>query len=222
VGGDVRGTIELTGLRARGHHGVYDFERRAGQEFVVDVSLVLDLAPAAASDDVADTVHYGDLARRLVEIVGGEPVNLLETLADRLLAACLADARVDEATVTVHKTQAPIPHEFADVSVTLTRGRTPAMAASAAWAAGETAGSRAGAADAPLASAAGAADAPLASAAGAADASLASAAGAAGETAASAAGAAGETAASRTGAAGTSEPGTTTGTSAVTAERGRP
>jgi 7,8-dihydroneopterin aldolase/epimerase/oxygenase len=113
--------IELRGLRVFGRHGVYDFERDRGQDFVVDVVLELDLAPAARSDDVADTVHYGELAERLVAIVGGEPVNLLETLADRLAAACLADQRVAAATVTVHKPQAPIPHEFADVAVTLRR-----------------------------------------------------------------------------------------------------
>jgi dihydroneopterin aldolase len=119
----VRGTITLTGLRVRGHHGVYDFERTAGQDFVLDVALRLDLAAAVASDDVADTVHYGELAQRLAGIVGGEPVNLLETLVDRLLTACLEDDRVTEATVTVHKPQAPIPQQFTDVSVTATRTR---------------------------------------------------------------------------------------------------
>jgi 7,8-dihydroneopterin aldolase/epimerase/oxygenase len=115
--------ITLTGLRARGNHGVYDFERAQGQEFVVDVTLEVPLAAAAASDDVTDTVHYGELAERLVAIVTGPPVNLIETLADRLAAACLADPRVTAATVTVHKPQAPIPHEFTDVSVTLRRVR---------------------------------------------------------------------------------------------------
>ncbi|HEU4347348.1 MAG TPA: dihydroneopterin aldolase [Actinoplanes sp.] len=115
--------IRLSGLRVRGRHGVYDFEREAGQDFVIDVELALDLAPAAGSDDVADTVHYGELAGRLAEIVAGEPVNLIETLADRLVTACLADDRVAVATVTVHKPRAPIPHEFADVAVTLRRSR---------------------------------------------------------------------------------------------------
>jgi dihydroneopterin aldolase len=119
----VNGRITLTGLRAKGHHGVYDFERAAGQEFVVDVRLDLDLSRAAASDEVADTVHYGELAEGLVAVLTGEPVNLLETLADRLLSVCLADDRVTGAEVTVHKPQAPIPHEFADVSVTLHRSR---------------------------------------------------------------------------------------------------
>jgi 7,8-dihydroneopterin aldolase/epimerase/oxygenase len=115
--------IELLGLRAHGRHGVYPAERERGQDFVVDVTLELDLAAAAAGDDVADTVHYGELAGRLVAVVTGEPVNLIETLADRLAAVCLADRRVAAATVTVHKPQAPLGHEFADVAVTLRRER---------------------------------------------------------------------------------------------------
>jgi dihydroneopterin aldolase len=115
--------IALSGLRARGHHGVFDFERTNGQEFSVDAVLELDLAPAAASDEVADTVHYGDLAGRLVAVIEGAPVRLIETLAQRLADVCLADPRVRAATVTVHKPQAPIPHEFADVAVTLRRER---------------------------------------------------------------------------------------------------
>ena len=120
----VNGRIALSGLRARGYHGVFDFEREQGQDFVVDVLLELDLAKAATTDDVADTVHYGELAERLVAVITGEPVNLIETLADRLLAVCLADERVAAAEVTVHKPQAPIPHDFADVAITLRRGRS--------------------------------------------------------------------------------------------------
>ena len=115
--------ILLTGLRARGRHGVYAAERAQGQYFVVDAVLELDLAPAAVSDDVRDTVHYGELADRLIAIVTGEPVNLLETLAQRLIDVCLADTRVAAATITVHKPQAPIHHEFGDVAVTLRRER---------------------------------------------------------------------------------------------------
>ena len=115
--------LAVRGVEAVGHHGVFDFEREQGQDFVVDVRLELPLDRAASSDDVADTVHYGELADRLVAIIGGEPVNLIETLADRLLAACLADDRVRAAEVTVHKPQAPIPHEFADVAVTIRRCR---------------------------------------------------------------------------------------------------
>src|SRR5215813_4591930 len=119
--------ITLTGLRARGHHGVYDFERENGQDFVVDVALDVDLGPAAASDDVADTVHYGELADRLAAIVTGPPVALIETLADRLAAACLADVRVREVEITVHKPHAPVPVPVADITVTIRRS-SPAAA----------------------------------------------------------------------------------------------
>lgn len=115
--------IRLTGLRCFGRHGVFEFEREQGQEFVIDVALSLDVARAAASDDVADTVHYGELAERLARIVEGDPVDLIETLAVRLADDVLTDARVDSVTVTVHKPQAPIPLQFADVSVTVRRGR---------------------------------------------------------------------------------------------------
>lgn len=113
------GTITLRGLRARGHHGVFAHERTNGQDFVVDVDLDLDVTVATRSDDVANTVDYGTLATALVSIITGPPVNLIETLAARLLEVCLADVRVTAATVTVHKPQAPIPHEFADVAVTV-------------------------------------------------------------------------------------------------------
>jgi 7,8-dihydroneopterin aldolase/epimerase/oxygenase len=123
--GPARDAIRLTGLRVRGWHGVAPAERELGQEFVVDAALWLDVGPAAASDDVTATVHYGELAEALAAIVGGEPVDLLETLAERLAAACLADSRVARAEVTVHKPAAPIPLVFGDVSVTVTRDRVP-------------------------------------------------------------------------------------------------
>ena len=115
--------IELRGLRARGFHGVLPAERELGQEFVVDAVLGLDLRPAAAKDDVALTVHFGELADRLVEVVTGGPVDLIETLAERLAEVCLADPRVETAEVTVHKPAAPIAHPFTDVAVTIFRSR---------------------------------------------------------------------------------------------------
>ena len=116
-------TIILTGLRVRGFHGVFPEERRDGQDFVVDVVLDLDLAPAAATDDLALTVHYGELAERLAAVVEGEPVDLLETLAGRLADVCLVEARVMGCAVTVHKPSAPITRTFTDVSVTVRRQR---------------------------------------------------------------------------------------------------
>jgi dihydroneopterin aldolase len=125
VSGGVESTdrILLRGLRGHGFHGVYEAERATGQPFVVDLELVLDLRPAAASDDVTDTVHYGELAQSVVAVVEGEPVALLETLAQRVADLCLADRRVVETTVTVHKPQAPVPVGFDDVAVTIVRRR---------------------------------------------------------------------------------------------------
>jgi len=114
--------IELTGLRCFGRHGVFDFERENGQEFVVDLRLSVQTARAAETDDIADTVHYGELAEKVVAIVEGEPVNLIETLAHRIATAVLEDERVIFVAVTVHKPQAPIPAQFADVSVTVHDG----------------------------------------------------------------------------------------------------
>lgn len=113
--------IALTGLTVFGRHGVYDHEREDGQEFTIDVTVRMPLRDAAASDDVADTVHYGELAERVAAVVAGEPVNLIETLAERIADVALDDRRVHSVTVTVHKPHAPIALSFADVAVTVHR-----------------------------------------------------------------------------------------------------
>ncbi len=115
--------IELIGLRARGFHGVFDFERREGQEFVVDVVLHVDARAAAASDDLADTVHYGDLAEQVHAVVTGEPVDLIETLASRIAEVALAPEGVGAVDVAVHKPQAPVTVAFDDVVVRVHRRR---------------------------------------------------------------------------------------------------
>lgn len=115
--------ITLTGIRSTGFHGVYDHERRDGQTFIADVALEFSLVDAATSDDVADTIHYGELAEQVAAVLAGEPVNLLETLADRIARVALSFERVDAVEVTVHKPQAPIPVPFGDVSVSVRRER---------------------------------------------------------------------------------------------------
>jgi len=112
--------LALRGLRVRGHHGVLPEERRDGQTFVVDAVLTVT---APDSDDIADTVDYAALAHRLAAVVSGEPVDLIETLAQRLADVCLTDARVLRAEVTVHKPQAPVGLPFEDVAVTVVRER---------------------------------------------------------------------------------------------------
>ncbi len=115
--------ITLTGLRAHGFHGVHPEERRVGQEFVVDVTMTVDTRRAAASDDVTDTVHYGQVAEAVAAIVAGDPVDLLETLCARIADALFAFPPVDAVRVTVHKPSAPISVAFGDVSVTIQRER---------------------------------------------------------------------------------------------------
>jgi dihydroneopterin aldolase len=115
--------IELVGIRAFGHHGVLDREREDGQTFQVDVSLITDTTSAARSDDLADTVDYSSVAGSIAQIIEGEPVNLIETLAERIAAICLADTRVHRVRVSVHKPSAPIDVPFDDVVVTIERGR---------------------------------------------------------------------------------------------------
>jgi dihydroneopterin aldolase len=115
--------VALRGLKARGHHGVYPQEREEGQTFVVDLVLGLDTAAAAAGDDLAKTVHYGVVAEEVVNIVRGEPVELIETLAQRIADQCLKHAVVQEVEVTVHKPEAPIAVPFDDVTITIHRRR---------------------------------------------------------------------------------------------------
>ncbi len=127
--------ISLVGVNTYGWHGVFDHERRDGQLFHVDVVLHLDTRPAAASDELAATVDYGALAVALAEVIRGEPVDLVETLAARLARACLADPRVVAADVTVHKPHAPVTERLDDVRLTIRRYRTEVFGgeATGAW-----------------------------------------------------------------------------------------
>jgi dihydroneopterin aldolase len=118
-----RDRIAVRGIRAVGHHGVYAEERATGQPFVVDVVLHVDLAPAGASDDVGDTVHYGELAQGIAAAVERDPVDLIEKLAQRIAELALSYPLVEEVEVTVHKPEAPVGVPFGDVAVTIVRGQ---------------------------------------------------------------------------------------------------
>ena len=116
--------VRISGLRARGFHGVLPSERENGQVFVADVALAIADETAVTSDALADTVDYATLSARLRDVLTGEPVELIETLAGRLADVCLADPRVLTVEVTVHKPEVPLAVEVDEVSVTLTRTRT--------------------------------------------------------------------------------------------------
>ncbi len=113
--------LTVTGIECFGHHGVFDHERRDGQVFVIDLTLGLDTRPAAASDDLQDTVDYGSLVGQVKTAVESDPVDLIETLAQRVAGVCLSDSRVEWVKVRVHKPGAPIDAVFADVALTIRR-----------------------------------------------------------------------------------------------------
>ena len=115
--------ITLTGITGFGHHGVFPAERELGQPFVVDVTCELNLARAGGDDDLDQTVDYARLAEAVVADVEGDPLELIEALADRIARTCLQHQAVQRVEVTVHKPNAPLPVQVADVAVTLTRSR---------------------------------------------------------------------------------------------------
>lgn len=119
--------IRILGIRGFGHHGVLPHEREFGQEFTVDVEIGANFTAAAATDDLTETVDYGALAALVNTVITGPPVNLIETLADRIAAEIVTIKGVLEVTVTVHKPHAPMPVGVADVIVSRFR-RAPAMA----------------------------------------------------------------------------------------------
>jgi dihydroneopterin aldolase len=128
--------ITLRGVRAHANHGVYAFERERGQMFRVDAVLELDTVAAAAGDDLEKTVNYAELAQKLYAVLTGEPVNLLETLAQRLADVCLAGPLVDAVEITVHKPQAELGVPFDDVTVAIRRQKDPSLPTTRTLAAG--------------------------------------------------------------------------------------
>jgi dihydroneopterin aldolase len=116
--------VALRGLRVRGRHGVLVEEKSLGQWFVIDVVLHLDTRAAARDDDLSHTVHYGVLAEEVAAVVAGEPVDLVETLAQRVAEVALASGDVTAVDVHVHKPQAPVTVPFDDVVVSIRRWRS--------------------------------------------------------------------------------------------------
>ncbi|MBA2549727.1 MAG: dihydroneopterin aldolase [Nocardioidaceae bacterium] len=119
-GGD---RITLTGLQVRAHHGVFEHERREGQRFVVDLVVGVDVHAASRGDDLSRTVDYGGLAQRVHDATASDPVDLIESLAQRIADGVLDDVLVQWVRVTVHKPEAPIPVTFQDVAVTIERSQ---------------------------------------------------------------------------------------------------
>jgi 7,8-dihydroneopterin aldolase/epimerase/oxygenase len=115
--------ILLRGLRVFGHHGALPHETELGQVFVIDLELALDLGPAGRSDDLGQTVDYGNLAGRVAELVAGRPRRLVEAVAEDVAGLVLADGRVQEVRVRVAKPHAPLAVDAAEVAVELVRAQ---------------------------------------------------------------------------------------------------
>ena len=115
--------LTIRGIEVFAHHGVFDHERRDGQTFGIDLTLSLGTSLAAQTDRLEDTVDYGDLVSRVVSAVQRDPVNLVETLGQRVADVCLTDSRVQRVVVSIHKPHAPIDATFDDVVLTLIRSR---------------------------------------------------------------------------------------------------
>ena len=116
-------SIRITGLELFGHHGVFDFEKHDGQRFVVDLTVWLDTDGASDSDNLAQTLDYSKLVNKVAGVVQGEPVDLVETLASRVLDVVWGFDQANSAEVTIHKPDAPVEFPVADISVTMRRER---------------------------------------------------------------------------------------------------
>jgi len=111
--------ISITGLRVYGYHGVMDFERENGQYFLVDAKIWIDESRAVATDDIVNTISYAEIAQLISDNVRSNPVNLLETLSQRLADEVLSASRpwAKKVKITVSKPDAPIDLYFEQVSV---------------------------------------------------------------------------------------------------------
>ena len=116
--------IVLTGIHGFGYHGLFEQERKDGQDFFVDLTLSVDLTAASLSDAIDDTVSYDEITDLVVEEITNNPVNLIEKLAARIAERILNQhLKVTSITVTVHKPQAPVAAQLKDIAVVVTRSR---------------------------------------------------------------------------------------------------
>ncbi len=113
--------VSITGIEAFGFHGVFEHEKKEGQEFIVDVEFEYDTAKVVQTDFIEDAIDYGAVAILIKSIVEGEPKNLIEKVADEIAQQILNNFKVNSVKVTLHKPHAPIDMEFKDVSVSVER-----------------------------------------------------------------------------------------------------
>jgi dihydroneopterin aldolase/2-amino-4-hydroxy-6-hydroxymethyldihydropteridine diphosphokinase len=137
--------IIVEGIRVQGFHGVLPTERETGQLFIADVVAHVSTRHAAATDNLSRTVNYSDLADAVAEVLAGDPNDLIETVAEHCARAVLEFEGVECVDIALHKPQAPLHVEFADVVVRIRRD----LRSGALWA-DKRIGSSAGMSDDPL------------------------------------------------------------------------
>lgn len=113
--------IRVRGLRVFAHHGVFEHERQDGQNFLIDIDARVSFD--GTNDDIARTIHYGDMCLAVVGAVQSDPVDLIETVAERVATVVLGMG-ANSVRVEVHKPDAPVPADFADISVVVERFRS--------------------------------------------------------------------------------------------------
>jgi len=117
--------IVIEGIEFYGFHGATPEEQRIGHRYLVDVELCLSLEAAGESDDLADTVDYGVVASRIVQIGTVQQCRLLEALAERMAAALLAELPVERVRLRIRKPCPPMPVIAAAAGVEIQRTRAP-------------------------------------------------------------------------------------------------
>jgi len=129
TGGRVEGPddrLEIRSLRVMAVHGVLAEERERAQPFELDLDVWADLAPAGRSDDLVDTIDYGELVARAADAAGSPRCDLLEAVAGRVAGTVLAlDERITAVAVTVRKLRPPVPRDLGSAGVRVLRRRPP-------------------------------------------------------------------------------------------------
>ena len=113
--------IAITGIRGVGYHGLFEEEKKNGQEFIVDIRITADLSDAGRSDQIESTIDYGKVAIRVKELIESDSFNLIERLAEVIAESVKKEFQAESVEVTVHKPNAPVDLDFEDISVTIKR-----------------------------------------------------------------------------------------------------
>ncbi|MED4204802.1 dihydroneopterin aldolase [Neobacillus mesonae] len=116
--------IYVNGMEFYGYHGVFPEEKVLGQRFKMDLAVAVDLKKAGETDELEYSVNYAELYQICKEIVEGTPYKLVESVAEKIAAAVLANLPlVQQVEVKLIKPDPPIPGHYKSVAVEIIRSR---------------------------------------------------------------------------------------------------